>query len=474
MRGILGGLALVAGVAGLGIWGAKDHAVDMEAKIAAGASKAVAGSVHGVTAMVDGRDITVRGIADTEAERDTLVAALNEVNGRRVVRDELTVLPRVAPFTFTARREAGATTLSGYVPSEADRAALGDGAAALGLATGAPEGWLGAAETSVASLVPLESGEAVLSDQELSLVGLAATPAEKAEAEALLAGLPEGYTVGTDIEVLDDGKPDFELSYKAASGASLQGKLPDGLDAQGVAAALGLGSVSGDVPTSFAADAGALDDLQALAGWLPEFDSLTLSRQAGESAVWGVLQPGVDGELVLAGMTEDLAGGSVIVIEMEDLPEEGSLRINAATGLEEVFKGGFWLPNLSFEPDLQVCDAKAGEILTGAKINFVTGSARLGARATRSINALAAVIERCVAGGLRLELGGHTDNTGDTGANLALSSQRARAVRDALAARGVPAGAMLAVGHGDTLPIADNTTEEGRAANRRTTITWSK
>ncbi|MCB1348591.1 MAG: OmpA family protein, partial [Maritimibacter sp.] len=65
-----------------------------------------------------------------------------------------------------------------------------------------------------------------------------------------------------------------------------------------------------------------------------------------------------------------------------------------------------------------------------------------------------------------------TDNTGEPEQNYILSAQRARAVKDALAARGVPAGRMIAIGYGETEPIADNETEEGRALNRRTTFTW--
>jgi OOP family OmpA-OmpF porin len=65
---------------------------------------------------------------------------------------------------------------------------------------------------------------------------------------------------------------------------------------------------------------------------------------------------------------------------------------------------------------------------------------------------------------------GHTDSVGDEAYNLKLSERRAQAVVDFLAAKGVAPGRIKAVGYGESKPIADNATEEGRAQNRRVTI----
>lgn len=72
---------------------------------------------------------------------------------------------------------------------------------------------------------------------------------------------------------------------------------------------------------------------------------------------------------------------------------------------------------------------------------------------------------------MTIELRGHTDNqnrTGDPDYNQKLSQRRAEAVRDAIIKAGVDGSRVLAVGRGDTVPVADNSTEEGRAKNRRT------
>ncbi len=67
---------------------------------------------------------------------------------------------------------------------------------------------------------------------------------------------------------------------------------------------------------------------------------------------------------------------------------------------------------------------------------------------------------------LRVE--GHTDNQGTAESNLELSGKRALAVKTWLVDHGVAAERVLAVGFGQTKPIADNSTEDGRAQNRRT------
>ena len=62
---------------------------------------------------------------------------------------------------------------------------------------------------------------------------------------------------------------------------------------------------------------------------------------------------------------------------------------------------------------------------------------------------------------------GHTDSIGTEEYNLALSDRRAKAVFDYLSSRGVDPGRLKSVGHGESQPIADNTTDDGRQQNRR-------
>ena len=70
-----------------------------------------------------------------------------------------------------------------------------------------------------------------------------------------------------------------------------------------------------------------------------------------------------------------------------------------------------------------------------------------------------------------IEVIGHTDDVGDDDYNMELSEQRARAVRDYLVSNmGVDASKIVTVGAGETMPVASNTTEQGRAENRRVDV----
>lgn len=70
----------------------------------------------------------------------------------------------------------------------------------------------------------------------------------------------------------------------------------------------------------------------------------------------------------------------------------------------------------------------------------------------------------------RMQIEGHTDNVGATAANQTLSEQRASAVVAWLTANGIAKTRLTAKGFGDSQPVGDNTTEEGRAQDRRVAL----
>lgn len=72
---------------------------------------------------------------------------------------------------------------------------------------------------------------------------------------------------------------------------------------------------------------------------------------------------------------------------------------------------------------------------------------------------------------ISIEIAGHTDNVGNDQSNIELSAQRAKAVYTFLIENGIESSRLRYKGYGKNKPIADNTTETGRAANRRTEIT---
>lgn len=69
-----------------------------------------------------------------------------------------------------------------------------------------------------------------------------------------------------------------------------------------------------------------------------------------------------------------------------------------------------------------------------------------------------------------IEIDGHTDNVGNADDNLKLSQNRANTVRNYLIKKGVEPNRITALGFGDTKPIADNATQQGKQLNRRTEV----
>jgi outer membrane protein OmpA-like peptidoglycan-associated protein len=98
-------------------------------------------------------------------------------------------------------------------------------------------------------------------------------------------------------------------------------------------------------------------------------------------------------------------------------------------------------------------------------ITFDTGKATIEPESEKILATVVEVLEADPA--LKLEIQGHTDNVGTPAANLKLSNERAAAVRSWLVGRGIAAARLTSAGLGDTKPVADNKTEEGRAKNRR-------
>ncbi len=98
-------------------------------------------------------------------------------------------------------------------------------------------------------------------------------------------------------------------------------------------------------------------------------------------------------------------------------------------------------------------------------IHFNTGKADILPDSESTLNEIAKLMQQDAALHLRVE--GHTDNQGSASANQALSEKRAQSVVAWLTGHGVPAARLTAKGFGQTKPVDDNSTEEGRAKNRR-------
>ncbi|MGB8814892.1 MAG: OmpA family protein [Paracoccaceae bacterium] len=480
MRKVFGIGVLVLGVVALGLWGRGHQAHRMQGAVALAAETVVAGSVHGVTAQVSGRDILVSGIADGAGEHDALLAGLDALPGRRVVVDAMTVLDTAAPFSLNVVKADMALTATGFVPTEAVRgklaAALGDSAKGLVLAAGAPEGWVAMAEAGIAALGPLIKGEMALSDGTLRITGEALSPVEQGQMLAALKGLPEG-AVTAEVTLLDDGTPpEYVLEYSATTGATLAGKLPVGVTPEAIAGGLGLASVASAARSAVLGDGSDTSLFVVLQRWMGDIETLVVQSAPGRVAVQAGLVAGADAARIGAEMAAAL--GADVALEVAVAPvvgADGDERVNGFTGAKERLSAGYWLAVPGFAVSVANCQAETDKVLATRTINFVSGSDKLDADNLAVLNELASVVRECaLSGTMTAEIGGHTDASGDVDANRRLSQLRALAVREALIARGIPRVAMLSKGYGAGVPFADNATEEGRALNRRTTVIWSE
>jgi OOP family OmpA-OmpF porin len=120
-------------------------------------------------------------------------------------------------------------------------------------------------------------------------------------------------------------------------------------------------------------------------------------------------------------------------------------------------------------PSALECVTALNGILQKQKIAFAPGSAEIESAARDTMDALADQMRKCP--DIVMEIGGHTDSQGRDTSNLALSQARAEAVLLGLQGRRVLVGSLSAVGYGETRPMADNDSPEGRETNRRIEFT---
>ena len=101
-------------------------------------------------------------------------------------------------------------------------------------------------------------------------------------------------------------------------------------------------------------------------------------------------------------------------------------------------------------------------------VYFDTGKSTLKPTSNKALNDLVEVLK--LKSNMFIEIQGHTDNVGSEESNLKLSQDRADAVKNYLVNKGIVSDRITSIGYGQSIPIADNNTEEGKAKNRRTSL----
>nr|NIO43075.1 OmpA family protein [Burkholderiales bacterium] len=104
-----------------------------------------------------------------------------------------------------------------------------------------------------------------------------------------------------------------------------------------------------------------------------------------------------------------------------------------------------------------------------SNITFAFGSADLDSRFFSVLDSVSKVVKKYDK--TLIEVAGHTDSVGSAESNMALSQRRANTVAEYLVTRGINRERTIVVGAGESYPVADNSTAEGRAINRRVELT---
>ena len=106
-----------------------------------------------------------------------------------------------------------------------------------------------------------------------------------------------------------------------------------------------------------------------------------------------------------------------------------------------------------------------GNSVTLNNIHFASGKSELLSRSFRELDQLVKTLKQNSS--MKIEIQGHTDNTGNPSSNKILSEKRAKTVVSYLVDNGIQKNRLTFSGQGDSKPISDNSTESSRKKNRR-------
>ncbi len=520
----------LAAIGGLAWFCANSHHEHIEKDLSAKAAEVVA-PVPGVVVeelLVDGRDVTLKGVVPSEAVRDKLLADTRAIEGVRVVNDELRIAGGAVPdqpsevekpvvekpvvekpaevakpaevvpvkpsetptpaskgANVTVTRAAdGKVTLKGVIDDQGTKDAILGSAQALfdkenvidEMVVGKMDPVPGFGTTVMAALPVLDKvddGRIFATNGLIEVVGNArrrgATANNKQDVDKAAKDKVNVSWKVTDPKPFDATKLSLEAE-KVGTLVILRGLAPDPITKQtwGAAARFNVGEKN------------VQDKIKIAQGALPQPDF----AKAGAEAIRQLI-------VLKEGKVSGRVGAITILGQAERKGDKRSIaralnKLGAKTKFDLRIKGvgdedapkppapavvpGETPPPAVVENKARIevmkkCQDTVNTLLASEKIRFRSGSSRVVKASYGLLDKIASALKECPAANIRIE--GHTDSQGWKDGNKKLSLERATAVERLLIKRGLDARRVSADGIGEERPIAENRTEKGRAKNRR-------
>ena len=409
--------------------------------------------------------VSVQAIADSVSEKGRIETSLARRRPSDLKLDFDISAPRpvITPFTLRFLIDAdGARFDACSADTErardrilgAARKAGAEGTLVCTIGMGVPSPhWAEAVDMTLGALHELGAGTVTFSDADVALI--AAPSVAQADFDRVVgeleSNLPDVFSLKASLEKPPEaqaGVPEFVAQMTPGGQVTLRGRVADERQREAVEnfarARFGHGAVYGATRV----------DETLPAGWpVRVLAALEALDTLGEGRV--NVTPD---RISVSGISGDPAASDTIARVLTGRLGEGAqmaLSVRYDKRLD---------PTLAL-PTGRECVTRLNGVLTSQKINFDPGSATISADGSAALEALAGAMKDCT--DFRMEVGGHTDSQGREEMNLQLSQDRAQAVIRALLDRRVPVGNLSAKGYGETQPIGDNETEEGRETNRR-------
>ncbi|MBW6417863.1 OmpA family protein [Celeribacter sp. PS-C1] len=410
--------------------------------------------------------ITLTALADSKDQKVTFERALI-----RALPDTLPVAidvaaPRPVITPFTVRfiiDETGprfdacvAETPSGHarILAAAKAAGIENPTCTIGLGSPTSQ-WASAVETGMRALQELGQGSITYSDGDVSLIAAEGTSASLFDRVVgeLEADLPATFTLHsslpqTETETEEETRPEFIVIRSPEGQTQLRGRIADERSQAATEALAKAAFGSQSVYSAMRVD----DSLPE--GWslraMASIEALAQLNRGSATMTEDLVT--VRGETGNENARAEIA--SLLSAKLGD-GEQFTIDVSYVRKLDPVL-------NL---PTPQECVDRANQRIAANKIVFDPGSIELNAAANETLDQIAAALEDCE--DIEMEIGAHSDSQGGEVMNLNLSTQRANSVLDGLLMRRVAGVSFTAQGYGESQPIADNDTEEGREANRR-------